>query len=195
MSHQLWMTLIKHKITPNQIYFLDCCRERIQPSSDLINQNVEKNICELKGLINDKGVLTYKALNILQEFETYLVKTKKIVTTAVLGDQSEEMIEKYKEYFPKKLATGPGRQSNRELKQKFVWFFKNHPEYTWDDVLEAANYYRYECAQRNNEFMANSSNFIKKDTMSKESVSKLADYCQLVIDMIEDEKKKENDSN
>lgn len=193
MSHQLWKTLIKWKLSPNQIYFLDCCREKIQPSNDLINQTAEKNICELKGLINDKGVLTYKAITILDEFETYLVKTKKVVTTTVLGEGFEEMINKYKEYFPKKLATGPGRQSVRELKQKFVWFFKNHPEYTWDDVLEAANYYRYECAQRNNEFMANSSNFIKKDTMSKESVSKLADYCQLVIDMIEDEKKKEND--
>jgi len=174
---------------------LDCCREKIQPSNDLINQSAEKNICELKGLITDKGVLTYKGLTILQEFETFLVKTKKIVTTAVLGEDCEEMINKYKEYFPKRLATGPGRQSVRELKQKFVWFFKNHPEYTWDDVLEAANYYRYECAQRNNEFMANSSNFIKKDTMSKESVSKLADYCQLVIDMIEDEKKKDYDNN
>lgn len=194
MSHQLWTTLIKHQISPNQIYFLDCCREKIQPSKDLINPIVEKQICEIKGLITDKGVITYKGLTILQEFETFLVKAKKIVTTAVLGQDGDEMIEKYREYFPKKLATGPGRQSPRELKQKFVWFFKNHPEYTWEDVLEAANYYRYECAQRNNEFMANSSNFIKKDTMSKESVSKLADYCQLVIDMIEDEKNKKNES-
>jgi hypothetical protein len=35
--------------------------------------------------------------------------------------------------------------------------------------------------------MANSSNFIKKDTMSKESVSKLADYCQLIKDGVKDE--------
>ncbi len=193
MSHQLWTTLIKHKVSPNQIYFLDCCRERIQPSNDLINQAAEKSICEMKGLINDQGVLTYKGLTLLQDFETFLVKTKKIVTSAVLGDVADEMINKYKDYFPKKLATGPGRQSVRELKQKFVWFFKNHPDYTWEDVLEAANYYRYECAQRNNEYMANSSNFIKKDTMSKESVSKLADYCQLVIDMINDEEKKTGD--
>ena len=186
--------MIKHKISPNQIYFLDCCREKIQPSNDLINQYAEKSICELKGLITDKGVLTYKGLTVLQEFETFLVKAKKVVIATVLGDKCDEMIEKYREYFPKRLVTGPGRQSLRELKQKFIWFFKNHPEFTWDDVLEAANYYRYECAQRNNEFMANSSNFIKKDTMSKESVSKLADYCQLVIDMIDDEKKKNNEN-
>jgi hypothetical protein len=103
------------------------------------------------------------------------------------------MVARYREYFPKKLSTGPGRQSPRELKQKFVWFFKNHPEFTWEDVLEAANYYACECAQRNNEYMANSSNFIKKDTMSKESVSKLADYCQIISDMINEEKDKMNE--
>ena len=187
MSHQLWTTLIKHKISPNQIYFLDCCREKIQPSNDLINQVQERNFCEIKGLINDKGILTHKAINILDEFETLLVKTKRVVTTTVLGDDFIDKINEYKEYFPKKLSTGPGRQSVRELKQKFVWFFKNYPEYNWEDVLEAANYYKYERSQVNNEFMANSSNFIKKDTMSKESVSKLADYCQLVKDGIKDE--------
>lgn len=140
-------------------------------------------------MINDKGVLTYKGLTILQEFETFLVKTKKIVTNAVLGNDADEMVEKYRQYFPKKLATGPGRQSTRELKQKFVWFFKNHPEFTWEDVLEAANYYSCEYAQKNNEYMTNSSNFIKKDTVSKESTSKLADYCQIIIDMINEEKK------
>jgi hypothetical protein len=107
----------------------------------------------------------------------------------VLGNDFIDKINEYKDYFPKKLPTGPGRQSVRELKQKFVWFFKNYPEYTWEDVLEAANYYSYERSKVNNEFMANSSNFIKKDTMSKESVSKLADYCQLVRDGIDDENK------
>ena len=140
----------------------------------------------MKGLINDQGVLTYKAMTLLEEFETFLVKSKKIVTTAVLGDDHLDKINEYREYFPAKLATGPGRQSPRELKQKFVWFFKNYPEYTWDDVLEAANYYSFEYKQKNYEFMANSSNFIKKDTMSKESVSKLADYCELAKGIVEE---------
>ena len=180
MSHQLWKTLIKYRVSPNQIYFLDCCREKIQPSNDLINQTAEKHVAEIKGLITEKGVLTHKALNILDEFETLLVKTKKVVATDVLGDDFQKNIDEYKQYFPKKLSTGPGRQSARELKQKFVWFFKNYPEYNWEIVLEAANYYSYECSQKNNQYMTNSSNFIKKDTMSKESISKLADYCEIV---------------
>lgn len=188
MSHNLWMTLIKHGVSPNQIYFLDCCRERIQPCKSLINPEAERNIAEIKGFINDKGILTYKAMTLLEEFETLLTKTKKKVTTDVLGSDFIDKINEYKEYFPKKLATGPGRQSVRELKQKFVWFFKNYPEYNWEHVLEAANYYRFEREQTNFEFMANSSNFIKKDTISKESISKLADYCQLTIDMENEEK-------
>ena len=186
MGHSLWMVPIKYNISPNQIYFLDCCRERIQPCKSLINPEVERNIAETKGLINDKGVLTHKALVILDEFETLLVKTKKKVTTDVLGQDFIDKINEYREYFPKKLPTGPGRQSVRELKQKFVWFFKNYPEYDWEDVLEAANYYKYERGKVNNEYMANSSNFIKKDTMSKESISKLADYCQLVKDGVDE---------
>ena len=152
----------------------------------MINPSAERSICEIKGLINDKGILTHKALSLLDEFETYLVKTKKKVTTAVLGDEHIDKIEEYKEYFPKKLSSGPGRQSTRELKQKFVWFFKNYPEYTWDDVLEAANYYNFEYTQKNYEFMTNSSNFIKKDTVSRESVSKLADYCELAKDVVQE---------
>jgi len=188
MSHQLWKTLIKYKMSPNQIYYLDCCREKIKPCTDLINPVAERNIAEIKGLLNEKGVLTYKALNILDEFQTLLVKTKKIVATDVLGDDFIKNIEEYKEYFPKKLSTGPGRQSVRELKQKFIWFFKNHPEYDWEIVLEAANYYSYECSKKNNEYMSNSSNFIKKDTVNKESISKLADYCEMVNDEIKDKK-------
>jgi len=148
----------------------------------------------MKGLINDKGILTHKAMVILDEFETLLVKTKKVVTTTILGDDFINKINEYKEYFPKKLSTGTGRQSARELKQKFVWFFKNYPEYDWEDILEAANYYSYERSQLNNEFMTNSSNFIKKDTMSKESISKLADYCQMVKDEIEESKKQNNEN-
>jgi len=155
----------------------------------LINQSAEKNICEMKGLINDKGVLTHKAMSILDEFEMLLVKAKKVVTTTVLGDDFIDRINEYKMYFPKKLPSGPGRQSLRELKQKFVWFFKNHPEYNWDDVLEAANYYKYERGKVNNEYMTNSSNFIKKDTMSKESISKLADYCELAKEVIKEKNK------
>ena len=85
MSQQLWTKLIKYNVSPNKIYFLDCCRSRIKPTN-IINSEAEANICRAKGYINEQGQLTEKALVILDGFETFLVKTKKKVATEVLGD-------------------------------------------------------------------------------------------------------------
>ena len=185
MSHQLWTTLIKWNLSPNQIYFLDCCREKIIPSRHLINPDAERMIAESKGLIDDAGKLTNKAATILNEFETYLVKTKKKVTLAVLGENFNEKVKEYREAFPaKRLPSGElARQSVQELKDKFVWFFKNYPEYDWDLILDATDYYNEVFRKKNHMYMATSSYFIKKtNPQTKEVSSKLADYCQQIID-------------
>ena len=39
------------------------------------------------------------------------------------------------------------------------------------------------------------SNFIKKDTMSKESISKLADYCELAREVVKEKTDNEHDKN
>ena len=184
MSHQLWSTLIKWKISPNQIYFLDCCRNKIQPS-DIINQNAESIICKAKNLIDENGKLTNKAATILDEFETYLVKTKKKVASEVLGTNMNEKIKEYREIWPaKRLPSGElARQSTQELKDKFVWFFKTYPEYDWDLILDATDYYNEVFRRKNYMYMATSSYFIKKtNTQTKEVSSKLADYCQQIFD-------------
>jgi hypothetical protein len=183
MSHQLWSTLIKWNISPNQIYFLDCCRDKIKPV--IINQDAERIVCESKGLIDADGNLTNKGANILNEFETFLVKTKKKVTSAVLGENSIDKINEYREIWPsKRLPSGElARQSTQELKDKFVWFFKTYPEYDWDLVLDATDYYNDVFKKKNYQYMATSSYFIKKtNTTTKEVTSKLADYCQEIID-------------
>ena len=142
MSHQLWASLIKRNISPNQIYFLDCCRSKIRPSS-IINQDSEALICKAKGLLDENNNLTPKGLEILDEFETHLVKTKKKVAREVLGEDFMEKVNEYREAWPKKrLPSGElARQSVQELKDKFVWFFKTYPEYDWNLVLDAADYY------------------------------------------------------
>jgi hypothetical protein len=184
MSHQLWSTLIKHGITPNQVYFLDCCRYKIRVGS-LVNEQAEANIAKAKGYLTDEGVLTPKALEILDEFETYLVKTKKKVATSVLGEGFMDRIKEYLSIFPaQKLPSGQlARQSPQELKDKFIWFFKTYPEYDWNMVLDATDVYVYEKKKENYMYMATSSYFIKKaDVGNKTFRSALADYCQILID-------------
>ena len=63
-----------------------------------------------------------------------------------------------------------------------MWFFKTHPEYDWDLVLDATDYYNEVFKRKNYMYMATSSNFIKKTEITKEVSSKLADYCQQILD-------------
>lgn len=183
MSHQLWNTLIKWKLSPNQIYFMDCCRSNIKPNA-IIDQEIEKEICLQRNLIDDKGNLTNEGAVILNEFETHLLKVKKKVATEVLGADVNERIKEYREIWPaKRLPHGQlARQSNQELKDKFVWFFKNYPEYDWDLILDATDYYNEVFKKKDYLYMATSSNFIKKTEITKEVSSKLADYCQEILD-------------
>jgi hypothetical protein len=192
MSHQHWAPLIKWNISPNQIYLLDCCRDKIQPSKQLINEEAERLICKAKKLLDENGNLTNKGAMALDEYETFTVKTKKKVASEVLGSDMNERINEYREIFPaKRLPSGElARQSVSELKEKFVWFFKNYPEYDWDLVLDAADEYNKTFKIKNYQFMATSSYFIKKMNSQKEVTSKLADYCQQILDELENQKNK-----
>jgi len=184
MSHQLWTVAIRWNISPNQLYFLDCYRSKIKPTS-IINESAEILICKNKGLLTDDNQLTSKALGILDEFEIYLAKRKKKVTETVLGEDFLEKVKDYRELFPaKRLPSGElARQSINELKDKFIWFFKTYPDYNWELVLDATHYYLHLKSLDEFRYTTTSSYFIKKSNpTTKEQMSKLADYCQLLLD-------------
>lgn len=184
MSHQLWSTLIKWDLSPNLIYFLDCCSSKIKPSK-IINSELEFKIAQAKGYITDEAVITDKGLTVLDEFKTHLTKTKKKVASEVLGPNFIEMVNKYRELFPaKRFPSGElARQSSQELKDKFVWFFKTYPDYNWDLVLDATDYYLHLKQLVDYQYAITSSYFIKKtDPRTKETRSVLADYCQQILD-------------
>jgi len=168
----------------NQLYFLDCCRCSIKPAS-IINQVPEALMCRVKGFIDDNNNLTEKANKMLDEFETYLVKRKTKITKEVLGEDFMEKVTEYRDAWPKKrLPSGElARQSVQELKDKLVWFFKTYPQYDWNTVLDATDYYNMVYEKKNYQFMVTSSYFIKKtNPHTKETTSKLADYCEQIIE-------------
>jgi hypothetical protein len=130
-------------------------------------------------------VITPEGLSLLDEFENYLVKTKKKVETSVLGDNFLENIKTYIQMFPqKKLPSGKyARQPVKDVKDAFIWFFRNYPEYTWTDVLDATHYYIYMGEQKNYLYMMDSLHFISKtDNMSKKIRSSLAGVCLEIKD-------------
>jgi len=166
------------------MYFLDCCHSQIKPTK-LIDENVENALAIEKGLITECGTLTPQALKIIEEFETYFVKRKKKVTKEVLGDDFLNKVEEYREAFPsRRLPSGElARQSVKELQDKFVWFFKTYPQYDWDLVLDATDYYNITYERKNYMYMVTSSYFIKKtNPQTKETTSKLADYCEQLLE-------------
>jgi len=178
------MSLIKNQVSPNQLYFLDCCRHKIKPTG-IVNADAERVLAVRKGYLTEEGVLTHQALQLLEEFETFLVKTKKKVATEVLGDNFLERIKEYREIFPaKRLPHGElARQTVQELKDKFIWFFKTYPDFSWELVLEATDYYVFTKSKEDFKFMATSSYFIQKTDMKTKVVkSLLADYCQAIVD-------------
>lgn len=184
MNHQLWTTLIKYNVSPNQLYFLDCCRYKIKPTH-LIDEDTETKVAKERGHLDKDGKLTSGAIFILDEFETLLTKTKKKVSSEILGTNALEDINTYRELFPaKRLPSGElARQTVQELRDKFVWFFKTYPEFTWELVLNATDYYVYTKEKEGFNFMITSSYFIQKtDPRTKVSKSTLADYCQMILD-------------
>lgn len=185
MSHQHWITLHKYSLSPNQEYLLDCYREKIVPSKVLINEAVERQAVIDKGFLTTEGVLTPKAILVLDACDLFKVKAKKKVTTTVLGDDFLEKIKYYRELFPAiKLGSNQlARQSVKELQDKFVWFFKTYPQFEWDLVLRATDIYTLEYQSKQWQYMQTSSYFIQKtDNMTKAVRSTLADYCQLLLD-------------
>lgn len=171
-------------MSPNQLYFLDCCRYKIKPS-EIINEDAERLVAQNRGHLDENGNLSAGAVFILDEFETLLVKTKKKVVSELLGTDALQQIKTYREMFPAKRIPRVGllRQTVQELKDKFVWFFKTYPEFDWQLVLDATDYYIYTKGKENLEYITTSSYFIQRtDNSTKVSRSLLADYCQMIVD-------------
>lgn len=138
------------------------------------------------------GELTRIGLQALEEFKTFQTKTKTKVTGEVLGKDFLDKVKEYLNIFPDSKTLPGGRiptskelakQGIDEIKDKFVRFRKAYPNYSWDVILDATEYYVYLKSLENYNYMVTSSYFIKKtDPRTKEASSKLADYCQLITD-------------
>lgn len=183
MTHQLWTTLIRYQISPNQLYYLDCLRWRISPTSIIDEHSCKLNL-KAAGYLSPDGKLSEAALSLLDEFETLLVKTKRTVAYDILGEQADDKINAYRLLFPSmRLGSGMlARQPLKDLKDRFVWFFKTYPDYDWDLVLDAAQYYVMLKQRENWQYMICSMYFIQKVDNNKSSRSELAGYCQMILD-------------
>ena len=92
-----------------------------------------------------------------------------------------EQIEQYNLCFPKGKKAGTSssfRTNPKELVERFSWFFKEYPEYTWENVLEATKLYTKQFLDSNDfTYLQLSKYFIKKDDKNKTTTSSLANVC------------------
>lgn len=178
---EIYETLIKNNITPNQLYFLHCKKNNLVPK--LISSNIE--LARLSGdwIDDNTGNLTGKSLFLLKEIDGFFKTSKKKTSTDLLGQDFDKMIAEYSEIFPKlKLPSGKyARADKKNLENAFRWFFEHH-NYNWSTIIAATKLYVDTYERQGFKYMRTSQYFIRKtNTAEKTFESELADYCNMYI--------------
>lgn len=175
-------------LTPNGLYILLCLKEHVQPK--LVDVPMEMSRLERDGFLQ-QGLLSPKAVDAIEQAAVLTKASKRAKKKFSLSAEDVQMIEQYRLLFPSgRLPSGaPSRVSVRELTPRFVWFFQAYPLfYDWKIVLPATALYVDEYEPNGYEFMRNSEYFIYKQDVNKVMKSVLADYCQLILDGVDEEK-------
>ena len=125
--------------------------------------------------------ITDKGLHVIREVEKIIGKMKQPKKTEVPFSEWEEKIEQYNMLFPRGKKEGSSvafRTTPKELFERFRWFFKEYPEYTWEDVMNATEKYLKPFEDTSDyRFMQTSKYFIKKEDKGKNFTSTLATMC------------------
>jgi hypothetical protein len=184
---EIFLKLIKEKITPNSYYVLHCIKSGMIPIS-FINKDLEIKKLKNDGWLNDDLQLTDKSIIFTIEIDGFFNKSKKKTTTTLLGNGFDENIKSYSDIFPSmKLASGKYARSNsKNLENAFRWFFENY-NYDWNTILEATKKYVNEYKIMSYQYMRTSQYFIRKQSTDKTYDSDLADYCDMILNKTNDD--------
>lgn len=178
--------LFEDNLTPNAVYILYCYRDAVD-NNPLVNNSLETRRLIVDGWI-ENGIVTQKAINLMEDLDKLSKPTKKPASTAVLGDNYQQKIEEYLEIFPKfKLPSGKyARTDKKNLETNFKWFFETH-SYDWDTVINATKMYVDEYERQGYKYMRTSQYFIRKlNPAEKTFESELANYCEVYMNGSDD---------
>jgi len=184
---EIYNLFIKQKITPNQVYLLNCIRTKVTAVEGFINIALEVTRLRSDNWLDEENLPTAKAFALLDEINGYFKTTKKNTSKSLMGNNFNEKITEYLEIFPKfKLPSGKYARSNKKnLENNFRWFFKTY-SFSWDTVIQATVRYVDEYERVNFKYMKTSQYFIRKQNLDRESDSELANYCDIIINGTED---------
>ena len=184
---EIYQRLIKEDLTPNSYYVLDCIKNKISIHK-FVNSNLECSKLISNNWLTEDLQLTDKSIIFTTEIDGFLKKTKKKITKDLLGNNFTENLKKYVEIFPnRKLSSGKyARVNPKNLENSFRWFFENY-EYDWDMIFRATKKYIYDYSLKNYEYMRTSQYFIRKQNTDKTYDSELADYCNMIDNVLDEE--------
>lgn len=187
---ELYDFLVKNKVSPNGLFVLHCTHHGYM-YPNYVNFNSEQYRLEITGHLEKKQEavgpvysITEKGIHLLRESEHVMTKVKRS-RKPVLTEGWEENVARYNELFPKGRKDGAisFRTNPRELMDRFMWFFKEYPEYTWEHVFEATEKYVNTFDEATGyTYMQTSKYFIKKEDKSKTITSTLATMCYNIVE-------------
>lgn len=175
---EIFNTLIKNQITPNQLYILHCLKNKTVPHLSI---NISLEIERLKNgkWVDEDNSITAKSVALIDSLDAYFRKSKKKSNEDIIGVDYISKIRAYVELFPKgKLPSGkPARSNPKNLETSFRWFFETF-DYDWETVYAATKMYLDEFERNNFKYMRTSQYFVRKQNQDKSFDSELANYCE-----------------
>ena len=192
---ELFQKMMKEKMTPDQCLILFGIKQGVS----LPNTSAEDKdyLLKMNMLVKEDGLykMTPDAKAFCVKLDNYFIKAKKKTDIQLMGKDFNDMIHTYREIFPaKKLPSGnPARNNVKALGENFRWFFETY-DHTWDDIIKATRMYVNEYRDADYLYMQTSQYFISKQDKHRVKHSRLADYCDMIVDGVstEDEHFKEN---
>ena len=185
---ELFQKILAQKLTPNQALILFSMKQKVGLAS--IEESDKKALVDLGLIVKENGTYTMspEARMFCIRLDNYLIKAQKKTDIQLMGKNFVDKINSYREIFPaKRLPSGnPARNNVKALGENFRWFFETY-DYTWDDVMKATKMYVNEYRDADYLYMQTSQYFISKQDKHKVKHSRLADYCDLIIEGINTE--------
>jgi hypothetical protein len=183
---EIYNKLLKHNITPNQLYYLHCLRHKTVPAK-FINITLEYDRLKNDNWVHDNKI-TAKGIALLDSLDTYFKKSKVKSNQVIMGEDFYEKIAEYRELFPNiKLPSGkPARTNVKTLEALFRWFFTEF-QYEWETIFGATKMYLDQYERDNWKYMRTSQYFVRKQNPDKTFDSDLANYCDMYLNGLNDE--------
>lgn len=182
----LFQLLKKHNLTPNGYYLLYCLdnTEKIELP---IPDKTEMHRLQLLGYLDEQYNITEKGKMMLIDIERFFIKKDKEPNKSDLELEFKHSVKKYIDIFPGGIVSGKAlRGSISTILPRMNWFMKTYPEYTWDTIYVATR--KYIESLDNMTYCKTAGYFIKKDDKNKTTTSLLADWCEAVNNMEEEER-------